>query len=432
MNERVNVFWFRRDLRLNDNAGLFEALKSGLPVVPVFIFDKNILQQLEDKSDRRVTFIYQQLEKINKELKKNHSSLKIFYATPPEAFKKLFSEYEINTVYANHDYESYARERDKEIALLCKRHNVNFSTFKDQVVFEKMEVAKDDGTPYTVFTPYSKKWKQKFKEQGISINDTKKYFNDFFPAHFPFPRLDEIGFVENNTCLPEAILDRQIILQYHLHRDIPYEDRTTHVSLHLRFGTLSIRELVLQAARLNEKYLNELIWREFFMQVLWNFPQVEQGPFRKKYENIKWRNNEKEFELWCKGETGFPIVDAGMHELNETGFMHNRVRMVAANFLTKILLIDWRWGEAYFAEKLTDFELSSNNGNWQWAAGCGCDAAPYFRIFNPYTQAERFDPEEKYISRWIPGYKKDNYIKPIIDFDFARRQSLQTFKKTLS
>jgi deoxyribodipyrimidine photo-lyase len=432
MRTAVNIFWFRRDLRLHDNAGLHHALNAGLPVLPVFIFDKNILARLENKSDRRVTFIYDSLKKINNELVKHNSSLKIIHATPQEAFEKIFRDYEVKTVFTNRDYEPYATKRDAEIEILCLSHGATFKTFKDQVIFEKSEVVKDDEAPYTIFTPYSRKWKSKFSDVEIKSFDTKKYFKKFLTEKFQFPLLKSIGFKENRTFLPDPIVDKQTILHYHQHRDIPFPGKTTHVSLHLRFGTISVRQLAKRAAELNEKYLNELIWREFLMQALWHFPHVVDSPYQKKFDKISWRLDEEGFEKWCKGETGFPLVDAGMRELNETGFMHNRVRMVTANFLTKILFVDWRWGEAYFAEKLSDFELSSNNGNWQWAAGTGCDAAPYFRIFNPQTQAERLDPENKYISKWIPGYNPDKYLKPIIDFNFARKRALETFKKVLS
>jgi deoxyribodipyrimidine photo-lyase len=432
VRKKITVFWFRRDLRLNDNTGLYHALKDGLPVLPVFIFDKNILSRLENKSDRRVTLIYDSLKKINDVLAQHGSSLKIIHATPRESFEKIFRDYEVKTVFTNHDYEPYATKRDKEIEILCTSRGATFKTFKDQVIFEKSEVVKDNETPYTIFTPYSRKWKRKFSGAEIKSFDTKRHFKNFLAGKFQFPSLKSIGFKENRTFLSAPVVDKQTILHYHKHRDIPFPGKTTHVSLHLRFGTISVRQLTKRAAELNEKYLNELIWREFLMQVLWHFPHVVDSPYQKKFEKISWRHDEKGFEKWGKGETGFPLVDAGMRELNETGFMHNRVRMVTANFLTKILFIDWRWGEAYFAEKLSDFELSSNNGNWQWAAGTGCDAAPYFRIFNPQTQAERFDPENKYISKWIPEFNPEKYLKPIVDFNAARHRALDTFKKALS
>jgi deoxyribodipyrimidine photo-lyase len=432
MIESINIFWFRRDLRLEDNAGLYHALNGGIPVLPIFIFDKNILHRLENKSDRRVTFIYRELQKINDELLQFNSSLKIINDTPVAAIEKLLKKYSVKAIYTNRDYEPYATKRDAKIEILCIKYGVQFISFKDQVIFETNEIVKDDRSPYTIFTPYSKKWKLKFSESKIQSCDTNKYFNNFLKQKFSLPSLNSIGFKKNETFLPGPQIDKTTILNYHHHRDFPFPGETSRVSMHLGFGTISIRKLVMKEGALNEKYLNELIWREFLMQVLWHFPGNETKPFKKKYENIQWRNNEDEFEKWCRGETGFPIVDAGMKELNETGFMHNRVRMVVANFLTKILLIDWRWGEAYFAEKLTDFELSSNNGNWQWAAGCGCDAAPYFRIFNPFTQAERFDPGYKYISKWIPRFNRGKYLELMIDFNSARKNALQFFKKALS
>ncbi|MEP7169607.1 MAG: deoxyribodipyrimidine photo-lyase [Bacteroidota bacterium] len=432
MKKPVCIFWFRRDLRLEDNAGLYNALNCGIPVLPIFIFDKSILDQLEDKSDRRVTFIYRQLALINIELQKHNASLKIFYDTPQAACQVLFKEFDVKAIYTNCDYEPYAKKRDAEIEILCVQHGIDFIACKDQVIFEKDEIVKDDETPYTIFTPYSKKWKLKFRQTKVQPFNSENHCNNFFKKSFSFPSLKSIGFEVNTLHLPGPQVDKSTILNYHINRDFPFPGKTTHVSLHLRFGTISIRQLAILANKINEKYLDELIWREFFMQVLWHFPQVVNHPFKRKYENIKWRNDEKEFEKWCNGETGFPIVDAGMRELNETGFMHNRVRMIVANFLTKILLIDWRWGETYFAQKLADFELSSNNGNWQWAAGCGCDAAPYFRIFNPLVQAERFDPENKYISKWIPEFKTNKYLKPMIDFNFARKKSLELYKEALS
>lgn len=430
--ERVNIFWFRRDLRLHDNAGLFHALTSDLPVLPVFIFDKDILDKLQNKSDRRVTYIHNHLQKINSELRNYQSSLKTFFAKPQEAFEQLFKSYDVKCVYTNNDYEPYAIKRDAEIEILCVKYGVKFRRFKDQVIFEKSEVVKNDASPYTIFTPYSEKWKQKYFESAVESFNTKKYFNNFLKEQFDLTLLKQIGFKENQSWLNGTNINNDTIDQYHLHRDIPGEDKTTHVSLPLRFGTISIRQLAKQAAELNEKYLNELIWREFFMQVLWHYPQVESRPFRKKFENVEWNRNENEFEKWCKGETGFPIVDAGMRELNETGFMHNRVRMITANFLTKILFINWQWGEAYFADKLSDFELSSNNGNWQWSAGCGCDASPYFRIFNPTLQSEKFDPHFKYIKKWIPGFDEKKYMKPIVDFNVERSRTLEKFKKAFT
>jgi deoxyribodipyrimidine photo-lyase len=429
---QVNIFWFRRDLRLFDNHGLYRALKSGKPVLPIFIFDKNILNELPDKNDRRVSFIYDSLKNIQEELVQSGSSLYVFYDTPLNAFKKLAEEYKIGEVFTNHDYEPYAIKRDEEIAGLLKEKGIRFSSYKDQVIFEKNEVLKPDGKPYTIFTPYSKTWKAKLFPENLSSFPSEENISSFLKTRpLRFHTLKEIGFIHTAYAVPETSIDPSIISDYHNTRNIPSVNGTSRLSVHLRFGTVSIRQLVKAALELNEQWLNELIWREFFMMILFHFPFVVSGCFKPKYNHIKWRNNEKEFELWCKGETGYPIVDAGMRELNETGHMHNRVRMVVASFLTKHLLVDWRWGEAYFAEKLLDFELSSNNGNWQWAAGCGCDAAPYFRVFNPSEQTKRFDPDLIYIKKWIKNFNPD-YLPPIVEHDFARKRVLEVFKQSLN
>ena len=428
----VNIFWFRRDLRLFDNHGLFRALISGKPVVPVFIFDKNILDGLHDKNDKRVTFIYNSLLKLQEGIKKNNSSLYILYDTPLNAFKKLANEFKINEVFANHDYEPYAINRDEEISIFLRKNKIKFSTFKDQVIFEKNEVLKPDGKPYTVFTPYSRIWKKNLEEENLNGFPSEKNLHALLKTRpSRFPALQEMGFSHAIFDITDTTVDPSIIQNYSGNRNIPSVNGTSRLSVHLRFGTVSIRQLAKAAMELNEQWLNELIWREFFMMILFHFPKVVSSCFKPKYNFIPWRNNEKEFELWCKGETGYPIVDAGMRELNETGFMHNRVRMIVAGFLTKHLLIDWRWGEAYFAEKLLDYELSSNNGNWQWVAGCGCDAAPYFRIFNPSEQTKKFDPDRIYIKRWIKKYEP-GYLPPVVDHEFARKRALDIYKKSLS
>lgn len=432
MKQKIAVFWFRRDLRLNDNTGLFHALKSGLPVLPVFIFDKNILGKLNSKNDARVSFIYQELKRLNTQIENLGCSMKVMHLLPHEAFRQLAEEYEVAAVFANRDYEPYAIQRDKEVEMFLKQKGAEFYLFKDHVIFDHNGVTKDDGTPYTVFTPYSKKWKQNLENTELQAYPSEKYFSGFLKTEsFRFPELSEIGFSESFLQIPEINVSEKIISEYAATRDIPALNATSKLGVHLRFGTVSIREITQVALQLSEVFLNELIWRNFFIDILWHFPHVENRPFKPKYDFIRWRNNEKEFDLWCRGETGYPFVDAGMRELNETGFMHNRVRMVTASFLTKHLLIDWRWGEAYFAEKLLDFELASNNGNWQWAAGCGCDAAPYFRIFNPAEQQRKFDPETKYILKWVPEYGTNHYPKPVVDHTFARERALRTFKKAL-
>ncbi|KQK24746.1 deoxyribodipyrimidine photolyase [Chryseobacterium aquaticum] len=424
---KINVFWFRRDLRLEDNVGLYHALKSEFNVLPIFIFDEEILDQLADKSDRRVDYIHQALSKMNDELKEQNSCLKTFYGKPLEIFKQLIESFDIDTVFCNRDYEPQAIKRDAETADFLNKNQIKFSDYKDQVIFEKNEVVKSDNSPYTVFTPYSKKWKEILNTQKIEKFNSN--FKNFLPLKSEIIlSLKEIGFKKTDLEFKAPTLESKIIDSYDKFRDFPALNHTTHLGIALRFGTISVRKCVEFALKHNAIWLNELIWREFFMQILFHFPHVVKTCFKTKYENIKWRNDEKEFKRWCEGKTGYPIVDAGMRQLNETGFMHNRVRMITASFLTKHLLIDWRWGEAYFAEKLLDYELSSNNGNWQWAAGCGCDAAPYFRVFSPEAQTDKFDKDLKYIKEWLP----ENYDeKPIVEHKLARERALKVYKQGL-
>ncbi|UPT66301.1 MAG: DNA photolyase family protein [Sphingobacteriales bacterium JAD_PAG50586_3] len=431
----VTIFWFRRDLRLNDNAGLYRALSKHTNVLPIFIFDKDILDKLEDKDDRRVEFIHQNLSIISKQLSINGSSISIFYSTPDEVFKQLLKEYTIDAVYTNDDYEPYGIQRDAKIKKLVEDENATFLSFKDQVIFEKDEILKSDGKPYTVYTPFSRKWKEKLNSFYLKPYPTEKYFNNLFKVEKPFaiPTLESMGFVASGYKFSAPIPDADIVKNYHATRDIPGIVGTTHMGLHLRFGTVSVRSLAAFAKDNNQTWLNELIWREFFMMILWHFPNVVGHAFKPQYDNIEWVNNEAHFAAWCEGRTGYPIVDAGMRELNETGFMHNRVRMVVASFLTKHLLIDWRWGEAYFARKLLDFDLSANNGNWQWAAGTGCDAAPYFRVFNPQLQTEKFDPKLEYVRRWVPEFDEPFvYPKPIVEHAWARNRALEVYKQGLA
>jgi len=430
----VNIFWFRRDLRLADNVGLFNALKSELPVLPVFIFDKNILDKLEDKSDRRVEFIHASLEDMHKELIVVGASMNVFYDAPEKVFEKLLEHYKVDTVFTNHDYEPYAMERDEMIAALLLKHGTYFKTYKDQVVFEKNEVVKDDGKPYTVFTPYSRKWKSRLTQNDLQEYDTQQYFQNFLKQpEQSIPSIESIGFVKTGLSFPSKIVQKDIIKHYTENRNFPgIANSTSKMGVHLRFGTISIRQLAKVAQQLNETYLNELIWRDFYHAILWHFPKVGKGQsFKSEYDRIQWRNNEAEFARWCEGNTGYPIVDAGMRELNATGFMHNRVRMIVASFLTKHLLIDWRWGEAYFAQKLLDFDLAANNGGWQWASGSGCDAAPYFRVFNPYLQTEKFDKSFTYIKKWVPEFQELTYPQPIVIHEVARKRVLETYAKAL-
>ena len=432
--KKVNIFWFRRDLRLHDNAALYYALKDKNPVIPFFIFDKNILDKLDNKEDRRVVFIYEAIKELQEKLKQIGSSLEVYYDFPELTFSYLLSKYEIEKVYTNHDYEPYAIDRDKKVNEILRSSGAALFTFKDHVIFEKDEVTKDDGKPYTIFTPYSRKWKAKLTDFYLRSYPTEKYFSNFYKqSHFQIPLLASMGFKNIDTTFPSKIANEILIKNYYEQRNFPSVNGTSRLGVHLRFGSVSIRELAAKAKELNETFLNELIWRDFYQAILWHFPRVGlHKAFKPEYENIEWRNNEKEFELWCKGETGYPIVDAGMRELNKTGFMHNRVRMIVASFLSKHLLIDWRWGEAYFAEKLLDYDLAANNGGWQWAAGSGCDAAPYFRIFNPYLQTKKFDPELKYIKKWVPEFQEFAYPAPIVEHEFARRRCLEVFKKSLN
>lgn len=433
MEKSVNIFWFRRDLRLDDNAGLYHALKGELPVIPIFIFDKYILDELEDKEDRRVEFIRAALLEIQDKLVEINSAIEVYYGTPVETFKMLIKKYLINKVFTNHDYEPYAVKRDAGIKELLDTSGISFHTYKDQVIFEKKELMKDNGEPYAVFTPYSRKWLATLNDFYIKPYPVKRYIDNIYrQAAQEVPSMESMGFKELGKPFPSVELEEELIDKYGDNRNFPGMKSTSKLGVHFRFGTVSIRDIASRSQKLSDVYLKELIWRDFYQMVLWNFPQIGQGKaFKPEYDNIKWRNNESEFKSWCQGQTGYPIVDAGMRELNETGFVHNRVRMVVASFLTKHLLIDWRWGEAYFAEKLLDFDLASNNGGWQWACGSGCDAAPYFRIFNPYIQTKKFDPDLTYISKWVPEFQEFNYPSPMVEHDFARKQCLEVYSKAL-
>ncbi|WP_394749284.1 cryptochrome/photolyase family protein [Spongiimicrobium salis] len=429
--EQLVIFWFRRDLRLEDNAGLSAALAHGLPVLPLFIFDTEILDKLP-KDDARVHFIYQTLKRMRKELQENYgSSIALYHGSPMTIFEKIIQNYTVEAVYTNHDYEPYAQKRDTSIATFLQTRNIAFNTFKDQVIFEKDEVCKDNGTPYVVYTPFMRKWKTIF-----NANHCKSYTVPFSRENLiqdlqlPDIQLSELGFVPSSIQIPPYHVTAGFIENYEKTRDYPaLKQGTSRLGIHLRFGTVSIRAMVQRAIKTkNEIFWNELIWREFFMQILWHFPHTINKAFRSKYDRIAWRNHPQEFEAWKNGQTGYPLVDAGMRELNTTGHMHNRVRMLVASFLCKHLLIDWRWGEAYFAEKLLDYELSSNVGNWQWAAGSGVDAAPYFRIFNPLTQIDKFDKEKTYVNTWVPELQELHYPSPIVNHKMARERCLKVYK----
>lgn len=423
------IVWLRRDLRLQDNAALYYALKENEAVLPLFIFDSAILDKLEDKADKRVAFIHQSLLQMQKELVALGSSLIVLHGNPVDIYKKLNPK----SVYTNHDYEPYALERDGEVNKILQEKGVTFKTFKDQLIFEKDEVLKDDGKPYTIFTPYSRKWKAKLNKFYLKSYPTEKYFSHLKPCKAQvFPTCEDLGFETIETTFPERVIKQSIIEKYDTQRNFPAIAGTTKLSVHLRFGTVSIRKLTQLAVKKNEVWLNELIWRDFYHMILWHYPHIVDKAFKPAYDNIPWRKDEVQFALWCEGKTGYPIVDAGMRELNTTGFMHNRVRMIVASFLTKHLLIDWRWGEAYFAKKLLDFDLAANNGGWQWAASSGCDAAPYFRVFNPALQTEKFDPKFEYIKKWVPEFGTSTYPTPIVEHTFARERVLKTYKEALA
>ncbi|WP_353777847.1 FAD-binding domain-containing protein [Winogradskyella sp. 3972H.M.0a.05] len=427
----VNIFWFRRDLRLDDNSGFYHALKSKTPTLPIFIFDKNILDKLP-KDDARVTFIHESLTQINKTLKTHKSGIRCFYSTPSEVFKELIKNHTVKTVFTNRDYEPYATERDQGIETLLNAHDIDFKTYKDHVIFERDEIVKDDGTPYKVYTPYSRKWLAEFSKKGLEVFQSELHLDNLYKHNTEIPSLTTLGFESSSIKITPFEVNSKLIDAYEATRNFPALDNTSRLGPHLRFGTASTRQMVMMASqRSNNTFLKELIWREFFIQILWHFPHTVDKAFKPQYDRIEWRNAPEDFERWCKGETGFPLVDAGMRQLNETGFMHNRVRMLVGSFLCKHLLIDWRLGEAYFAEKLHDYDMASNVGNWQWVAGCGVDAAPYFRIFNPTTQIQKFDKDLAYIKKWVPEFQELTYPREMVDHKFARERCLKVYKTAL-
>ncbi|ADB36103.1 cryptochrome/photolyase family protein [Spirosoma linguale] len=435
MSEPLSLVWLRRDLRLHDNAALYYALKSGRPVIPVFIFDRVILDALDDRLDRRVEFLVQEVNRLHDELAKLGSTIIVRYGKPVDVWKELIETYTIGDVFTNHDYEGYAKERDKAIGELLAERGIGFHTSKDQAIFERDEVLSGKKTPYTVFTPYSRKWKDTLTDFYLKSYPTENYSSHYWQTKpEPAITLADMGFQPVGEPFPAETVSDKLLDTYNETRDFPaLPHSTSQLSIHLRFGTISIRELARQAKAADDQtFLNELCWRDFYFQVLDHFPHVEQYSFRREYDQIEWRNNEDEFDKWCRGETGYPIVDAGMRQLNTIGWMHNRVRMITASFLCKHLLIDWRWGEAYFGKKLRDYDLSANNGGWQWAAGSGTDAAPYFRVFNPTAQAQRFDPKSVYIRQWVPEVDKPSYPKPMVDHAMARQRAIDTYRKALA
>jgi deoxyribodipyrimidine photo-lyase len=434
-SSNTNLFWHRRDLRIADNSGLFKALTSGQKIQAVFIFDSNILNLLSDKEDARITFIYREISRLKTEYQSLGADLLVLYGDSIEIIPQLALEMGADAVFTNRDYEPKAVLRDTRINELLATHKIKFIGAKDHVIFEKDEITKGDGSPYTIYTPYANKWREKFKYQAYSPFQTENYFHHLAPINSTqqLLSLEEMGFKENKKIdFPPLTIPTEILQNYHETRDYPYIKGTSKLSIHLRFGTISIRKLVQVASTKNPVYLNELIWRDFYQMIIHHFPQSVKEAFKLKYERIEWEHNEIHFNAWCEGKTGYPLVDAGMRELNNTGFMHNRVRMVVASFLCKHLLLDWKWGAAYFAEKLLDYEEASNIGGWQWVAGCGCDAAPYFRVFNPTLQQQKFDPKFDYIKKWVPEFGTIAYPEPIIEHTFARDRVIIRYKYALN
>ena len=423
---KISIFWYRRDLRLEDNTGLFKALNENKNILPIFIFDDAILDELPE-DDARVNFIYESLAKINKQLNKHSTSLQILKGQIDDVWKNLVTTYDIQKVYLNKDYEPYAIKRDQKIKEFLNSKGIEMKSFKDQVIFEEDEIVKADGKPYTVFTPYKRKWLEKFTK--VNLNSIVN-FDNFYKKIIDFPSLNQLGL--KNSTIKVKKYSLKNVATYSETRNFPNLDSTSYLSPHLRFGTISVRQIIIELKNKSETFLSELIWREFFMQIIFHFPHVVTKNFRAKYDGIQWINNKEDYKNWCQGKTGYPLVDAGMRQLNETGYMHNRVRMVTAGFLCKHLLIDWRYGEAYFAKKLLDYELSSNNGNWQWAAGTGCDAAPYFRIFNPTEQLKKFDKSLTYTKKWVKDFDTLKYPNPIVDHKYARNRALEAYKKAIN
>ncbi|MUP45508.1 deoxyribodipyrimidine photo-lyase [Gramella sp. BOM4] len=434
MKDEINIFWFRRDLRLDDNAGFRAALQDDLPVMPIFIFDTEILDKLPE-DDARVTFIFETLQKMRNQIQEEYgSSIAMYHGEPKEVFQNIIQDYNIQKIYTNRDYEPYAKERDEKIAKLLNENDIEFLDFKDQVIFEKDEVTKNDGDPYVVYTPYKNTWMEKFRNTELDFHYTKRYMDNLVEhSRLPNLSLSDIGFKKSSLEVPDYQVTPGLIKDYEKKRDYPAVEGTSRLGPHLRFGTVSVRQMVREANKQrNKTFLQELVWREFFMQILHHYPNTVTEAFKKKYDRINWRNNKGDFQKWKEGKTGYPLVDAGMRQLNQSGYMHNRIRMLVGSFLCKHLLIDWRWGEAYFAEKLLDYEMSSNVGNWQWIAGSGVDAAPYFRIFNPTTQIDKFDKDKEYIKEWVEEFGTDDYPEPMVDHKEARERALETFKKAVS
>ena len=450
---KTALVWLRRDLRLFDHAALYHALTSGAQVICVFIFDKAILDSLP-RSDRRVAFIHASLCELKQELNALGSDLIVRHGSATALIPRLADEFDADAVYANRDYEPDAIERDEQIEDHLSSEGKSLHLFKDQVIFERDEILNLSGLMYQVFTPYKRAWLAKLNEQALASYQIRPHLQHLKPcAVSPMPDLAQLGFdaVSVAHLLPGMDGGEQLfndfcnrIDGYHDARNFPAQKGVSYLSVHLRFGTVSIRELARTANQIGSQgaqtWLSELIWREFYQQLLWHRPELVTHTFKTEYDTLPFPNNPDYFAAWCAGQTGFPLVDAAMRQLNQTGFMHNRLRMVAASFLVKDLLIDWRWGERYFATHLNDFDLSANNGGWQWAASTGCDAQPYFRIFNPTTQSQRFDPHGQFIRRYCPELAhlndknihapppQENYPAPLVDHATQRQAALTLFK----
>lgn len=456
------LVWLRRDLRLDDNTALFEAAKASEEVALVFIFDINILALLDKKTDTRINFIHNSIREINNQLSSLGSAVIVKNADPEIEIPTLAKSLNAEAVFFNEDYEPTTKERDKNVARECFNKNIKTHHFKDHVLFSGDEVLNQAKLPYKVFSPYRKAWLKKisledYAEREGEVTYTKK---EVLSSHLSFPSIKDLGFKscnyhydfqkpgsESGKKTLEAFLKR--LDNYDLSRDFPrLEGGTSGLSVHLRFGTISLRRCI--RACINQKtkgariWLSELIWRDFYSMILDTHPYVVNSSFNKKYNDIGWAEDEKLLNAWETGMTGYPIVDAGMRQLVNTGWMHNRVRMIVASFFTKDLLLDWRYGEAFFAKHLLDYDLASNNGGWQWSASTGCDAQPYFRIFNPSLQSKRFDDKAEYIKHWLPELKdfspkeihspetsllstKTNYPAPIVEHFIQKKKALSLF-----
>ena len=428
---KKSIFWFRRDLRLHDNHALFQALSTSEKVIPIFIFDVNILDKLSEE-DRRVCLLYDRLEALNKDLSLINKKIQILYGKPVDVFTDLLKTHDIDAVYINTDYEPYATDRDEKISKIAQKNNTSFESLKDQVIFEKDEILSDTGNPYVVYSPYMRKWVSKFRISLTAKYDSESLLDNLSTISDvdELTSLEQMGFKHVNYNLKEPDLSVESLKNYEDSRNFPYQEGTINLSVHLRFGFLSVRELAKVAYQYSETLLKELIWRSFFCQILWRHPHVVNSCFKTKFENLDWSQDHHLFLKWKRGVTGYPIVDAGMRELFETGYMHNRVRMVTASFLVKNLGIDWRLGEAYFASMLMDYDLASNNGNWQWVAGTGCDSAPYFRVFNPVSQQEKFDGNFEYCRKWLPEMDENGkyVVEKVVDVKRSRLEAIARYK----